>query len=310
MERVQFIDSHTGGEPTRVIVAGGPDFAGATPAAARTLLADQFDWFRRATVCEPRGGDVLVGALVLPPTRPKSIAGVVYFNNVGCIRMCIHGTIGLAATLAHLGRLPIGRSLLETPEGDVAVELHGDGRVGVTNVVSRRLHADVEVSTSAGSFRGDVAWGGNWFFLVNQSPIEIRYENRDALTRLAWAIRRGLEAAGIGGDDGPIDHIELFGPPVAPGADSKNFVLCPGGAYDRSPCGTGTSAKLACLAAEGALSPGALWLQEGIVGSVFEGSYQPAAGGVSPTIIGSAHLTAEGTLLIDPDDPYRHGFHD
>lgn len=308
MQRVQFIDSHTGGEPTRVITGGGPDWAGASPSEARSRLAEELDWFRRATVCEPRGNDVLVGAVLLPPRRPDAVAGVVFFNNVGVIQMCVHGTIGVAVTLAHLGRLSSGATWLETPVGDVEIELLADGRVRVTNVVSRRWRHDVEVATDAGMFHGDVAWGGNWFFLVEETPVEICYENREALTQLAWSIRHGLEAAGVAGEDGPIDHIELFGPPLAAGADSKNFVLCPGGAYDRSPCGTGTSAKLACLAADGRLAPGEVWRQEGIVGSVFEGSYREVEGGISPSIVGEARLTAEGELLIDPNDHFRHGF--
>jgi 4-hydroxyproline epimerase len=160
----------------------------------------------------------------------------------------------------------------------------------------------------AGRITGDIAWGGNWFFLVEDHPLALELRCVQQLTSIAWAIRRALRANGITGDGGQeIDHIELYGPPTAPGADSKNFVLCPGGAYDRSPCGTGTSAKLACLAADGKLAPGEVWRQESIIGSVFEASYRLDQGHVVPSITGSAFVTAESTLLLDPADPLCMG---
>jgi 4-hydroxyproline epimerase len=163
-----------------------------------------------------------------------------------------------------------------------------------------------------GPISGDVAWGGNWFFLVNDHRQRLEVNSVEPLTAFAWKIRQALEANGISGDpslnDGVIDHIELIGPPGDPTNDGRNFVLCPGKAYDRSPCGTGTSAKLACLAADGQLQPGEVWRQEGILGSVFEGRYEWApGGGIIPTITGTAFVTAEATLLVHPDDPLKHG---
>ena len=295
LRRVEVVDSHTGGEPTRVVVAGGPDLGTGTVRERLERFARDHDRFRSAVVNEPRGSDVLVGALLVEP------AGVIFFNNVGTIGMCGHGTMGVVVTLQHLGRPVPAR--LETAVGAVEVEALGGGRVRVGNVPSWRTMKDVRLDVPGhGAVTGDVAWGGNWFFLAEigeLGPI-------DRLTALSWAIRRELVRRGITGEGGAeIDHIELFGPSKA--ADSRNFVLCPGGAYDRSPCGTGTSAKVACLAEDGKLAEGAVWRQESIVGSVFEASGRLVDGRVKPTIVGTAHIIAEATLLLDPEDPFMEG---
>ncbi|MDG3006359.1 4-hydroxyproline epimerase [Paludisphaera mucosa] len=310
MRRIQVIDSHTGGEPTRVVVSGGPDL-GRGPMSERVeIFRDRFDDFRSCVVNEPRGSDVVVGALLCEPVNPESAAGVIYFNNVGYIGMCGHGTIGLGATLAHMGRIGPGVHRVETPVGDVTMELDPDGTVAVENVVSRRALKDVEVDVPGlGRVTGDLAWGGNWFFLVQDHGERLDLANVERLTEVSWRIRQALEAQGVHTDDGrEIDHVELFGPPSSPEvADSRNFVLCPGKAYDRSPCGTGTSAKLACLVADGKLAEGRVWRQESIVGSVFEGSARIIEGGVRPRIRGKAYITAESTLLVDPRDPFGSG---
>ncbi len=315
LRRIQVIDSHTGGEPTRVVVAGGPELGGDTMAERADVLRQQFDRFRSAVVCEPRGSDVIVGALLCEPVDPAAAAGVIFFNNVGTIGMCGHGTIGLVATLAHLGRISPGEHRLETVVGPVTARLHADGRVSVDNVPSYRSRAAVTIDVPGyGPVTGDVAWAGNWFFLVGQHRERIALDNIERLGEVAWAIRQTLRREGIGGDGisgvggQEIDHIELFGPPTQPGADSKNFVLCPGRAYDRSPCGTGTSAKLACLVADGKLAPGQIWRQESIVGSVFEGEIVSRDGDrIVPRITGRAFLTAEATLLVDSEDPFGEG---
>ena len=308
IQHIQVIDSHTGGEPTRVIIAGAPDLGTGTMAQRRDRLRDEFDGLR-AAVTEPRGSDVLVGAILLPPTDPACAAGVIFFNNVGYLGMCGHGLIGLIATLAHLGRIAPGTSRIETPVGVVAATLQASGRVSFENVPSYRCCKAVTVQVEgSGPVTGDVAWGGNWFFLTPQQGPELRIENADALTDFTRRIRQALAREGVRGADGAeIDHIELFGPPSDSRADSRNFVLCPGGAYDRSPCGTGTSAKLACLYADGKLRPGDVWRQESIVGSVFEGSARPLGEKIIPTITGIAYITAEATLLLDPNDPFRCG---
>ncbi len=308
-KRVAIIDSHTGGEPTRVVIDGGPDLGPGTLAQRLAAFRDRHDSFRSAIVNEPRGSDVIVGALLCQPCDPSCTAGVIFFNNVGYLGMCGHGTIGLVATLAYLGRIEPGEHRIETPVGVVKATLHDSGEVTVENVPSFRTARQVVVEVDGcGRVAGDVAWGGNWFFLVNDHRERIALENVDRLTEVAWRIRQALDRNGITGrDGGEIDHIELFGRAQHPEAHSKNFVLCPGKAYDRSPCGTGTSAKLACLAADGKLREGEIWRQEGIVGSIFEGSFRAAGDAVIPAIKGSAYISSEATLILDPRDPFKTG---
>jgi proline racemase len=309
MHTIDYVDSHTEGEPTRVVTAGFPDLGGGSAAEQLERLRSQHDAWRRATVLEPRGSDVLVGALLLEPLKPSACAGVIFFNNVGYLGMCGHGTIGVVRTLQHLGRIAPGRHTIETPVGEVGVELLADGRVAVDNVKSYRHRAGVQVSVPGyGQVRGDVAWGGNWFFISHDSPVAIALEHQTELTAYTAAVRAELERAGITGADGAeIDHIEINQAATEGGVDARNFVLCPGMAYDRSPCGTGTSAKVACLAADGKLAPGAVWRQESVLGTVFEASYQPTGGGVLPRITGRAWITAEGRLHLDESDPLAWG---
>jgi 4-hydroxyproline epimerase len=308
MKTLEIIDSHTGGEPTRIIVDGLPDLGEGTLSDRLNRFRDEFDRYRSATVNEPRGSDVIVGAAIVPPTRKDCAAGVIFFNNVGYLNMCGHGTIGLLATLHHLKRIELGEHLIETPVGVVRATLHNANEVSVQNVPSYRARKNVEISVpEIGTIQGDVAWGGNWFFLTEIPGLEITVSNQAKLTDIAQAIRRSLQAADIRPPDGEIDHIEIFGPPAGAGADSRNFVLCPGGAYDRSPCGTGTSAKLACLIADGKLRPGETWRQESICGSIFTGSGELEGDRIIPTIRGSAHITASAKLLLDDSDPFCWG---
>ncbi len=309
MQHIRVIDSHTEGEPTRVVLEGAPELGTGTLAQRAAVLRERFDHFRSAVCNEPRGFDALVGALLLPPSRPEAACGVIFFNNVGLLGMCGHGTIGLAESLRFLGRLGVGRHLIETPVGDVHVTLGADGLVSVENVESYRTLASVALDVPGrGEVVGDVAWGGNWFFLAHEHGQALTAARIPALIDFAWDVRKQLEACGITGDDGkPIDHIELFGPPTRPDAHARNFVLCPGREYDRSPCGTGTSAKLACLAADGKLAEGAVFGQESILGTLFRGSYARGTRGVLPTVSGRAWVTAESRLVLAPDDPFRGG---
>ena len=304
---IQVVDSHTGGEPTRVVVEGGPDLGSGSVADRLAVFQSHYDTFRSAVVNEPRGSDVIIGALLVPPSDPSCTAGAIFFNTVGYLGMCGHGTIGLVASLAHLGRLKPGRHRIDTPVGVVVAELHPDASVSVENVLSYRLEKDVPVLVpGVGRVVGDIAWGGNWFFLVGEHPLELDPGNIEALSGFAQAIMLALHEQGIRGADGaPIDHVELFGPSER--ADSRNFVLCPGKAYDRSPCGTGTSAKLACLAADGKLAPGSTWRQESIIGSIFAGSYRPDGRGIAPTIQGKAWISGEARLLFEEGDPFAWG---
>jgi 4-hydroxyproline epimerase len=268
------------------------------------------DDFRSSVINEPRGSDVLVGALLCPAESRTNTAGVIFFNNVGYLGMCGHGTIGVAVTLAYLGRLLPGTHRLETPAGVVTITLHDAHRVSVGNVASycHRRNVPIDVPGS-GAVRGDVAWGGNWFFLVSGHGLRIDSDNIDELVDYSRRIRAALDASDVRGPGGElIDHIELFGPPSDSAvADSRNFVLCPGLSYDRSPCGTGTSAKIACLVQSGDLEPGETWRQQSITGSIFEASATLADEQVLPTISGSAYVTGRTTLLFDADDPFRHG---
>lgn len=308
----RIIDSHTGGEPTRLVVSGGPDL-GRGPMAERLqrFRADHDAW-RRALANEPRGNDVIVGALLCEPEDPAHACGVLYFNNVGYLGMCGHGTIGLVATLAYLGRLGAGTHRIETPVGVVEATLHADGSVTVANVPAYRHAQHVAVDVPGlGRVHGDVAWGGNWFFLCHDHGLPLLPSNVSLLTARADAVRQALAAQGHTGAGGAdIDHIELLGPPQDPAHQGRSFVLCPGGAYDRSPCGTGTSAKLACLAADGALAPGAVWLQESVIGSVFAARYERLPGDathIQPFITGRAHVTLDATVVFDPADPFAWG---
>ena len=359
IRHVQIIDSHTGGEPTRVVISGGPDLGRGTMAERRLVFQEKFDEFRSAVVNEPRGSDVIVGALLCEPVDPANVAGVIFFNNVGPLWMCGHGTIGLGVTLGHLGRIKAGTHRLETPVGLVTFDYDGANGVSFENVPSYRFAHNVTVEVDGvGPVTGDIAWGGNWFFLVDAAKnmcLNLQYGTKtphpnplptteaavpepgrgdkaaepsisvtcpsahvpqpafgladvEQLTNITWRIRQALERNGItGADGGVIDHIELFGSPGDVANHSRNFVLCPGRAYDRSPCGTGTSAKLACLFADGKLHPGDTWRQESILGSVFEGSVRLDGDQLIPRVTGTAYVTAEATLLLDPADPFQMG---
>lgn len=309
-DRIQVVDSHTEGEPTRVVVGGWPPPEGRTMAERRAFLLARQDRLRQAVVCEPRGHDAVVGALLTPPVEPGSAAGVVFFNNAGALGMCGHGLIGVVRTLEFLGRLAPGAVRIDTPVGTVGAELEPDGAVTIENVPAFCHARDVDVEVPGlGRVTGDVAWGGNWFFLTALPHLPLDLANVAALTDATSRILDALRAQAITGrDGGEIDHVELFGPPRRPDADSRNFVLCPGLAYDRSPCGTGTSAKMAVLAARGKLAPGERWRQESVTGSLFEGWLEEKGGALVPRVRGRAFVTGRATLFFDPRDPFREGF--
>ena len=308
MEKIRVIDSHTAGEPTRLVLSGAPDLGGGSLADRFARLRENFDWLRTSLCLEPRASEAAVGALLCEPDDPNNDAAVIFFNNSGYLGMCGHATIGLVATLEYLGRMQAGEYRIETPVGVVGARLHGNGRVTVSNVASYRLRKDVAVEAEGyGTLKGDIAWGGNWFFLVRDPGIGLRKANLEKLMGFAKSVRAGLESADIRGDDGAeIDHIEVVGE-GGDGVDGRNFVLCPGAEYDRSPCGTGVSAKLACLYADGDLKGGEVWRQAGILGGVFEGKVSLVNGELIPQITGEAFVTAETDIVFSPGDPYRHG---
>ncbi len=307
--RVEVVDSHTAGEPTRVVVSGGPDLGNGDLRERAQAFRNQYDSFRSGVVREPRGSDVVVGALLCEPVNPSSAAAVIFFNDVGYLGMCGHGMMGVVITLAHLGRIVPGEHRIETPAGPVLTRLHRDGSVSVQNVLSYRYRAGVIVDVpNYDRFEGDIAWGGNWFFLVSDYTFDLDAANRGELIAVTTAIREALIVNAITGKDGQmIDHIELCGPAHDQANSGRNFVLCPGASFDRSPCGTGTSAKMACLYAAGKLTERSIWRQEGILGTVFEGSIQPQGDCVLPLISGRAWITAESTLIFDGTDPFRSG---
>jgi 4-hydroxyproline epimerase len=313
---IEFVDSHTAGEPTRVVTSGFPDLPTQSLAEQLRALREQHDEYRRAVCTEPRAAEIVVGALLLPPMNAGSIASVIFFNNVGYLGMCGHGAIGVVSTLQFLGRIAAGTHALDTPVGTVQCTLLANGEVEIENVPAYRYRSNVRIDvTGYGPVTGDVAWGGNWFFLVDAGTQEISRAHIPELTRFAQAIRASLAAQGVSGEgNAEIDHIELFGAPRTSDAHSRNFVLCPGAEYDRSPCGTGTSAKLACLAADGKLAEGETWIQESVIGSRFSGRYRPHKGDASstvpkiiPSIKGRAFICGAGKLLMHPDDPFAWG---
>ncbi|MGO8759044.1 MAG: proline racemase family protein [Terracidiphilus sp.] len=307
--RIEVIDSHTAGEPTRCVISGGPHL-GCGPLAERLeTLRNHHDIYRRAILCEPRGSEVLVGAILVEPVDPAAVAGVIFFNNAGYLGMCGHGMIGVAATLRYLGRIGVGEHQIETPVGPVTIAMAEQGEITISNVAAYRYRKQVPVELPGyGVVRGDVAWGGNWFFLVEEHPFNLTLAHEEQMTDFCWRLRRAMAEHGITGDNGAeIDHIELFTAARDAANDSRNFVLCPGKVYDRSPCGTGTSAKMACLVADGKLAPGQLWRQEGILDSVFVGRVELDGDRILPFITGSAYVTAESSLIFQSNDPFRNG---
>ncbi len=339
MIRIPYLDSHTGGEPTRLITSLPFDLGAGSVADKLSTLKKNHDDLRRTVLLEPRGSDVLVGAYLVPPADPTCQFGVIYFNNVGYLGMCGHGTIGLIASLAYLGKVQPGVIRVETPVGVVEATLHAPSlrgtsdserrsnllieqevasgkerprndiypnKVSVQNIPSYRHLTHVPVTIDGKTIHGDVAYGGNWFFLCHDHGLEVNMQNLEALTDFSWRVREQFTANGITGANGAeVDHVELFA--STPEADSKSFVLCPGKAYDRSPCGTGTSAKLACLYGDGKLQVGQIWKQQSVVGSIFEGSVQLNGDKIIPTITGEAWVMSEGTILVDERDPFGKG---
>lgn len=312
---LKIIDSHTGGEPTRLVIDGCPDLGDRPLAEKREILKTQHDWIRTSTLLEPRGFPAMVGAVLTAPNEPDCVAGVIFFNNAGYLNMCIHGTIGLVLSLKHMGTISTGSHRIDTPVGVVTAHLHADDTVSVDNVPSFRYQKDIVLEIPKyGSITGDIAWGGNWFFLIGEQENvpKVNLTNIAELTELTTTAMNQLAAEGITGKGGLlIDHVEVFGQPADDQSDSRNFVLCPGGEYDRSPCGTGTSAKLACLYADGKLNPGDTWRQSSILNTIFKGSVSPLteSNKVIPTVTGSAWVNGETTIIINPSDPFSIGIH-
>jgi 4-hydroxyproline epimerase len=308
-EGLSVVDSHTEGEPTRVVVDGWPMLDAATMAERQADLHRRFDHLRRAVVGEPRGHDAVMGALLTPPAEPGSAAGVIFFDSVGQIGMCGHGLIGVVRTLEHLGRLGPGRVRIDTPVGTVKADLAADGSVTIEIGPVRCLARDVPVEVPGlGRVVGDVAWGGYWFFLTRLPGVALELANVAELKDKALRIQKALQESGVAGDGGAkVDHVQLFGPGKRKDADGRNFVLFPGGSWDRSPCGTATAARMAALSARGLLRPGQPWRQESITGTLFTGWLTRDHELLIPHIRGRAFVTGRGTLFFDPEDELRGG---
>lgn len=307
---MHIVDSHTGGEPTRVILEGGPDLGSGSLAERAARLEAEHSDFCHSIMLEPRGQVAMVGALLVEPTDPECTVGVIYIDAGAVLGMCGHGTIGLAVTLAHIGRIGVGTHKIETPVGIVEVTLNDANTVTVKNIESRRIQHAVSVDVDGlGKVMGDVAYGGNWFFIVDPSPVPVATDNLRELTEMSIAIREAAISQGVGdGKDHLIDHVIFQDASPKEHIHSRNFVLCPDDAYDRSPCGTGSSARLACLAADGALAPGTEIIQESVIGSSYRLSYQPGEnGGIIPSITGQAFVMAESHLMFDENDPFKNG---
>ncbi len=306
--QLRVVDSHTVGEPTRIIIEGGPELGNGPIHLRAKLFREQFDHYRRAVLSEPRRLDVIVGGLLCSPSSRTYTAGIIFFDTVGYLDMCIHGTVGLVKTLAYLGRIAPGQHYIETPAGIVRTEFTEDGQVRVFNVPCYRYIKQIELNVPGrGRLFGDIAWGGNWFLLVEEHSLEINIRNIHSLLSISRSIKTTLQKSSIRGIGGaPIDYVALFG--MSSTANSRSFVLCPGDAYDRSPCGTATCAKLACLAADNTFEPNMIWHQEGVTGSRFQASYEWGdSSSILPTITSSGYVNGDSFVIIDPEDPFSWG---
>lgn len=326
---LQAVDSHTAGEPTRIVTGGLPPVAGATMAERRAALQRDHDELRRALVLEPRGHDAIVLALLQPPCAPGAHLGVVFANDVGYLGMCGHGAIGVATVAVATGMVPavepVTEVVLDTPAGVVPCRVAVVGgrprSVTITNVPSFLFRQRVVVPVHGfGKVAADVAWGGNWFAFVeaDQLGLVVERSHVPVLLQAAVAIREALVREGVRGRhpehaaEAIIDHVKLFAPLDGAEPGARALTLCPGAAWDRSPCGTGTSAKLAVLHAKGELEPGRWFRSESVLGTAFRARIVRTAtvGGlpaVVPEIEGSAWITGFPTFVLDPDDPCRFG---
>jgi 4-hydroxyproline epimerase len=308
LRMMRVVDSHATGQPTRVIVDGGPDLGTGSLAERRDRFRTHFDRFRTAVVGEPRGSDTLVGAILCKPSDPSCAEGVILFDSSGYLDMSVHAMMGLAVTLDYIGRGTTGGEKIETPAGAVTVDMHTNGDISVRNVPSFRHQKDVSVTVDGATYTGDVAWSGSWSFLVRDHNEDLSIARAERLTDLARSIRRALARNRITGSrDEEITDIALFGPPQRREANSRNFVLRTGKSFRRSPSGTVTSAKLACLHEDGKLAEGQVWRQESITGAMFDGSVKVIDGAIVPSIRGTAHMIAESVLIVDERDPYCWG---
>ena len=326
---IQAVDSHTAGEPTRIVTGGLPPLAGASMAEKRTILQRDHDGLRRALVLEPRGHDAIVLAYLLPPCTPGAHLGVVFANDAGYLGMCGHGAIGVATVAVAMGMVaavePVTEVVLDTPAGVVPCRVAVAGgkvkSVTITNVPSFLFAQRVVVPVHGfGKVAADIAYGDNWFAFVEADQLGLMVEKTHlpVLMQAATAVREALVREGVRGrhpersGDEIVDHVKLFAPLAGDEPGARALTLCPGAAYDRSPCGTGTSAKLAVLHAKGELEIGAWFRSQSVLATEFRARVvretrvgpHPA---IVPEVTGSAWITGFPTFVLDPEDPCRFG---
>ncbi|MCB1424971.1 MAG: 4-hydroxyproline epimerase [Zhengella sp.] len=322
------IDGHTCGNPVRLVAGGGPLLTGATMMERRADFLANHDWIRTGLMFEPRGHDMMSGAILYPPTRPDCDVGVLYIETSGCLPMCGHGTIGTVTMAVEHGlvrpKTP-GVLMLDTPAGPVKAEYTMDGEsvreVRLTNVPAY-LHAtgwEVECPV-LGPLTVDVAYGGNFYAIVEPQANYRDMADHSAADLIAWSpvIRQQLnERYRLAHPEKPeidrVTHVLWTGKPTVPGAHARNAVFYGDKAIDRSPCGTGTSARMAQLAARGALKAGDEFVHESIIGSLFRGRVEAEAtlgerNAIVPSIAGWAVMTGLNTIFIDDRDPFSTGF--
>jgi proline racemase len=326
---LQAVDSHTAGEPTRIVTGGLPPVAGATMAEKRAALRIRHDALRRALVHEPRGHDAIVVAYLVPPCHPDAHAGVVFCNDVGYLGMCGHGAIGVATVLVGMGMVPAQepetRVVLDTPAGLVPCRVavsNGRARaVTITNVPSFQFRQRAIAAVPGfGKVAADIAWGGNWFAFVEAAQLGLHVDKAHLpqLLPAAIAVREALAANGVrgvhpeSGEEQLVDHVKLFDALEGPTPGARAMTLCPGTAYDRSPCGTGTSAKLAVLHSKGELGVGEWFTSESVIGTRFRARIAATTqvgqfAAIVPEIEGAAYVTGLQTFVLDPEDPCVHG---
>ena len=322
------IDAHTCGNPVRVVVGGGPQMPNLPMAERRVLFMERHDWVRRALMFEPRGHDVMSGSILYAAHRADCDLGVLFIEVSGCLPMCGHGTIGTVTAALEAGLVTPaqeGRMAIEAPAGRVSVEYRRNGRfveqVRLFNVASYLHAADVRLDVPGiGELFIDLAYGGNYYAIVEKQPT---WRGLDAMTasdivRLSPLVRRAAQAAlaPVHPDDARIrdvSHVMWCDVPRAARASARNAVFYGDKAIDRSPCGTGTSARMAQLCGKGKLAIGAEFIHESIIGTMFEGRVEAAArvgncDAIVPSVAGWARVTGHNTIFVDDRDPLAHGF--
>jgi len=322
------IDAHTCGNPVRVVAGGGPMLPHAPMADRRQIFMRDHDWVRRALMFEPRGHDVMSGSILYPPSAPDYDLAVLYIEVSGCLPMCGHGTIGTVTAALEAGLViprEAGRLALETPAGRVDVEYASDGpyvdQVRLFNVPSYQHAAGVRIEVAGlGEIVVDVAYGGNYYAIIEPQANWAGLDSMGAsdIQRLSPLVRRAAQAAvaPMHPEDARIagiSHVMWCDKPRDPRADARNAVFYGEKAIDRSPCGTGSSARMAQLAAQGRLAVGDGFVHESIIGTMFDCRVEAAAmvGGMAairPSVAGWARVIGHNTIYVDDRDPLAHGF--